>query len=84
MLINGTPLTISNVLTTYTLNLLGVSQVTISGLNDPGGAYWLADNLNYSATPLPSTWLMLLSGFLGLGFFAYLGTKKGSAAIAAA
>jgi hypothetical protein len=35
------------------------------------------------ATPLPSTWLMLLSGFVGLGFFAYRGTKK-RAAIAAA
>jgi hypothetical protein len=37
-----------------------------------------------SATPLPSTWLMLLSGFVGLGFFAYRGTKKDSATLAAA
>jgi hypothetical protein len=37
-----------------------------------------------AATPLPSTWLVLLSGLVGLGFFAYRGTKKGSAAIAAA
>ena len=37
-----------------------------------------------SETPLPSTWLMLLSGFVGLGFFAYRGTKKNSAALAAA
>jgi hypothetical protein len=29
-----------------------------------------------SATPLPSTWLMLLSGFVGLGLVAYAGTKK--------
>ena len=36
-----------------------------------------------NATPLPSTWLMLLSGFVGLGFFAYRGTKKNAAAIAA-
>lgn len=36
------------------------------------------------ATPLPSTWLMLLSGFVGLGFFVYRGTKNNSAAIAAA
>ena len=36
-----------------------------------------------SATPLPSTWLMLLSGFVGLGFFAYRGTKKNTAALAA-
>jgi hypothetical protein len=36
------------------------------------------------ATPLPSTWMMLLSGFVGLGFFAYRGTKKRTAALAAA
>ena len=36
-----------------------------------------------STTPLPSTWLMLLSGFVGLGFFAYRGTKKNSVAFAA-
>lgn len=35
-------------------------------------------------TPLPSTWLMLLSGFVGLGFFAYRATKKNSAAFATA
>jgi hypothetical protein len=37
-----------------------------------------------ATTPLPSTWLMLLSGFLGLGFFAYRGSKKNSAALAGA
>jgi hypothetical protein len=37
-----------------------------------------------ATTPLPSTWLMLLSGFVGLGFFAYRGTKNRSAALAAA
>ena len=36
-----------------------------------------------STTPLPSTWLMMLSGFVGLGFFAYRGTKKNAAALAA-
>ena len=37
-----------------------------------------------SATPLPSTWLMLIAGFVGFGFLAYRGTKKSSAALAAA
>jgi hypothetical protein len=37
-----------------------------------------------ATTPLPSTWLMLLSGFVGLGFFAYRGTKNRSAALTAA
>jgi hypothetical protein len=38
--------------------------------------------IGYAATPLPSTWLMLLSGFLGLGIFAYRGTKKNAVATA--
>lgn len=38
---------------------------------------------NLRSEILPSTWLMLLSGFLGLDFFAYLGTRKSSAALAA-
>ena len=37
-----------------------------------------------AATPLPSTWLMLLSGFVCLGFFAYRGAKNNAATIAAA
>ncbi len=35
-------------------------------------------------TPLPSTWTMLIASFLGLGFFAYRGSKKNSAALATA
>lgn len=46
-------------------------------LNTNGGAY-------IDPTPLPSTWTMLIAGFLGLGFFAYHGTKKSAAAPAAA
>jgi Ice-binding-like len=37
-----------------------------------------------STTPLPSTWLMLLSGLVGLGFIAQRGSKRNSAACAAA
>ena len=37
-----------------------------------------------AATPLPSTWTMLIAGFLGLGLFAYRGTTNRSAAAAAA
>jgi len=32
------------------------------------------------ATPLPSTWTMLIAGFVGLGFFAYRGKKTAIAA----
>jgi len=35
-----------------------------------------------TATPLPSTWTMLIAGFVCLNFFAYRGSKKGIAAIA--
>jgi hypothetical protein len=42
------------------------------------------DAISITATPLPSTWTMLIAGFVGLGFFAYRGTKKGSPAVAAA
>lgn len=37
-----------------------------------------------TTTPIPSTWLMLLSGLVGLGFFAYRGSKKGAVVLAAA
>jgi hypothetical protein len=37
-----------------------------------------------TTTPLPSTWLMLLGGLVGLGFFVYRGPKKNAAALAAA
>lgn len=34
-------------------------------------------------TPLPSTWTMLIAGFVCLGFFAYRGSKKNDAPLAA-
>jgi hypothetical protein len=45
---------------------------------------WYGFTVGVAATPLPSTWTMLIAGFIALGFFAYRGTKQGSAAIAAA
>ena len=46
---------------------------------------WFGGNIEIgvAATPLPSTWFMLLSAFVGLGFFIYRGSKKGSALSAA-
>ncbi len=64
--------------------------------SDGGGVYelffgnWLSDTTGsvtfteVASTPLPSTWTMLIAGFAGLGFFAYRGTKKGSAVLTAA
>jgi len=49
--------------------------------------YTMLESIGYdpvSNTPLPSTWFMLLSGFVGLGYFAYRGTKKNATALAAA
>ena len=37
-----------------------------------------------AVTPLPSTWTMLIAGFVGLGIFGYRGARKGSSAFAAA
>ena len=36
-------------------------------------------SLAIATTPLPSTWTMLIVGFVGLGFFAYRGTMKNAA-----
>jgi hypothetical protein len=38
----------------------------------------IISNSDVNPTPLPSTWTMLLAGFIGLGFIAYRGKKKGS------
>jgi Teneurin Intracellular Region len=40
--------------------------------------YTMMESIGYDpvATPLPSSWLMLVSGFVGLGFFAYRGKQK--------
>jgi hypothetical protein len=64
-------------------DLLSGNLITIDLINTAGpqGAF---DNVQLTATPLPSTWTMLIAGFVGLGFFAYRGTKKNAAAIAAA
>ena len=40
--------------------------------------YSLELSQNLSSTPLPSTWLMLFSGIMGLGLLVRRGTTKGS------
>jgi len=57
---------------------LGAGDTLSFALNRDGVYYDDSTGLtlSISSTPLPSTWLMMLSGFVGLGFFAYRGTKK--------
>ena len=58
--------------------------LNLEGLNQTEGQIAAVDVNTVSATPLPSTWTMLIAGFVGLGFFAYRGSKKGTAALSAA
>jgi hypothetical protein len=44
----------------------------------------LFSNESVAATPLPSTWTMLIAGFIGLGYFAYRGKKDRSVSLSAA
>ncbi len=65
--------------------------VSLIGAADPYGGFELT-NLSLdlpiptglTATPLPSTWMMLIAGFAGLGFFGYRGSKKSGIAVATA
>jgi hypothetical protein len=58
-----------------------LSLDTIFGANS-GGV--VVTNFDMAAAPLPSTWTMLIAGFLGLGYFACRGTKNRAGASAAA
>jgi hypothetical protein len=63
------------------------STFTSAVLTNTIGGFEVADisagsiSTDVSSAPLPSTWIMLLSGFIGLGFFAYRGAKKNSQAV---
>jgi hypothetical protein len=58
------------------------SPFTSAVLSNGIGGFEVADIS--AAAPLPSSWTMMLIGFVGLGFFAYRGTKKSAAVLAAA
>jgi hypothetical protein len=59
-------------------------QAIAIDLFSTGGGQGDYDNvqLSASATPLPSTWMMLLAGFVGLGFLAFGKSKRGDVAVA--
>jgi PEP-CTERM motif len=75
--VNGSPLTITQMLTNYDLNMMNVMSVNISGVPSDSG-YWVADNIvtNVGGVPEPSTWAMMLLGFAGLGFTGFRRGKK--------
>jgi hypothetical protein len=60
-----------------------------SGLDLPSGIdtgpadRYDAGTFAATATPLPPTWIMLIAGFVGLGFFAHRGSRKSATALAA-
>jgi hypothetical protein len=83
---------------TKSLETLGTDLIVV-GLNGPsfecysfscppGGADGVTTRYiatgSAVATPLPSTWTMMLAGLGGLGFFAYRATKNRRPAVAAA
>jgi len=70
---------------TFAISTPGIAYFTISSPNDSFGVDDISLNtpVGIGATPLPPTWTMLIAGFVGLGFFAYRGSKK-NAALAAA
>lgn len=55
-----------------------------SGDSSPSFYGPVIGGVSLTAAPLPSAWTMLIAGFAGLGFFAYRGSKKNSAALTAA
>lgn len=50
----------------------GVSPITLSFLSNDAGAYGgVIGGVTISAVPEPSTWVMMIAGFAGLGFMSY-------------
>jgi len=75
---------VSNTSPTWeTFNWQGIDTIQFIGVG-PNRSQVVIDNVtvNNAITPLPSTWMMLIAGSLGLGFFANRGTKKIAAALA--
>jgi hypothetical protein len=59
-------------------------KVNFAGETSGPGSRLVLDFGSVSQTPLPSNWMMLIAGIVGLGFFGYRGSKNRAAALAAA
>jgi hypothetical protein len=82
---SGATCTTLNCLNTLTFDVVNYGDQTFTGgagTANPSGLN--VEFTGLTATPLPSTWTMLIAGFVGLGFFAYRGSKKNGAALSAA
>jgi hypothetical protein len=71
----------------FSFDVTGTGSDTLGFIdaNDPSLTF--LDDVSLTAvttTPLPSTWTMLIAGFVGLGFFAYRSSKKNTAVMSAA
>jgi Protein of unknown function (DUF642) len=72
--------------TSEVLDFTATGPSTLISLVGASGQHYIGlDNVDVvqtsmSATPLPATWLMMFSGLLGLGFFAYRGSNKNNGA----
>ena len=74
VLFNNVAQGIDSTLTTYVLNLTGITSFTISGLiNDTSFGYWSADNIVYDAVapiPVPAALPLMLVALGALGVAA--------------
>lgn len=59
-------------------------SITSVTINSPGDIISVDDVLYSSAIPEPTTWAMMLIGFVGLGFAGYRRTKQNQLAVPAA
>ena len=60
------------------------TETETATVDDSTGAFSGTGTGSLTTTPLPSTWMLLLSAFLGLGFFAYRGINESVVAVGAA
>ena len=66
----------------YTYNS-GANSPLVEPLSPQSSPYgWFGGNIELTSTPLPSTWTMLIAGFVGFSFLGYRGSKKRNALLA--